>query len=203
MKTLQIAPGLVVDEAMHAVAAAGLALHAPELGPLSWQRFAAPSGWWLVPDGSGQLSKAELTLTEDRDRTVKINVWYAPDIRGADGAPCPHSHPWPFESKILLGGYTEDRYILDGSQVRAETGREHVQGTANLVGRDLYHEVAELHTAPGATMTLMLCGRGERGAWGHLDPATGTVAPPQRDPLFPARLRALNPHRGPAVVEQP
>ncbi|MFJ2778322.1 hypothetical protein [Kitasatospora sp. NPDC087315] len=44
-------------------------------------------------------------------------------------------------------------------------------------------------------MTLMLCGRGEHGTWGHLAPATGTLTPPQRDALFPERLWALNPHR--------
>lgn len=195
MQTTEIAPGLCLTEALYDVAQTGVAAHAPELPPLTWDVFTAAASWWLVPDGSGRLSKAELTLTEDRDRTVKINVWYAPDLRGPDGAPCPHSHPWPFESKILLGGYSEDRYVLDRGQVLAELGREHVQGDTNTVGRDLYHEVAALHTAPGATVTLMLCGRGERGAWGHLDPATGTVAPPQRDPHFPAHLRALNPHR--------
>ncbi|MEV4975557.1 hypothetical protein [Streptomyces scopuliridis] len=190
-----IAPGLTLTDALYETAAAGVAAYASDLAPLAWEQFAAPMSWWLVPDGIGRLSKSEFTLTEGRDRTVKINVWHAPDIRGTDGAPCPHSHPWPFESKILLGGYSEDRYVLEDGQVRAETGREHVQGAANTVDRNLYHEVTGLHTAPGATVTLMLCGRGERGTWGHLDPTTGTVAPPQRDPRFPKHLRELNPHR--------
>ncbi|MBY8887267.1 hypothetical protein K7472_20830 [Streptomyces sp. PTM05] len=195
MDPVLIAPGLTLTDVLYETAAVGAAAYAADLAPLTWEQFISPMSWWLVPDGSGRLSKAELTLAEGRDRTVKFNVWYAPDLRGPGGVPCPHSHPWPFESKILLGGYTEDRYVLDGGQVRAETGRKHVQGTANPVGRDLYHEVVELHTAPGATMTLMLCGQGERGTWGHLDPATGSVTPPQRDPFFPERLRALNPHR--------
>ncbi|MCA1217396.1 hypothetical protein [Streptomyces sp. 8L] len=194
MQTIEIAPGLRLTETLYDVAQAGVATHAPDLA-LTWKQFIAPMSWWLVPDGSGQLSKAELTLTEDHGRTVKINVWHAPDIRSADGRPTPHSHPWPFESRILVGGYTEDRYVLDGGQVCAEKSREHVQGTANVIGREVYHEVTALHTAPGATVTLMLCGRGERGAWGHLDPATGAVAPPQRDRRFPELLRALNPHR--------
>ncbi|MFJ5740118.1 hypothetical protein [Streptomyces microflavus] len=43
--TIQIAPGLVVNDAMHVVAATGLAIHAPEPEPISWQRFTAPTGW--------------------------------------------------------------------------------------------------------------------------------------------------------------
>ncbi|MGW7521809.1 hypothetical protein ACWGJ2_40215, partial [Streptomyces sp. NPDC054796] len=191
MDPVLIAPGLTLTDVLYETAASGVATYASDLAPLTWEQFTTPTSWWLVPDGSGRLSKTELTLTEGRDRTVKINVWHAPDIREADG-PLPHSHPWPFSSKILLGGYSEDRYVLVDGQVRAEIGREHTQGTANTVGRDLYHEVTGLHTAPGATVTLMLCGRGERGAWGHLDPATGTVAPPGRDPRFPEHLRALN-----------
>ncbi|MEW1630484.1 hypothetical protein AB0387_24320 [Streptomyces sp. NPDC089173] len=189
-----IAPGLTLTTALYETAAAGVDAYATDRTPLSWEQFTAPMSWWLIPDGSGRLSKSELTLTEGRDRTVKINFWHAPGIRGTDG-PLPHSHPWPFESRILAGGYSEDRYLLVDDQVHAETGREHRQGSANTVDRDLYHEVTELHSAPGATVTLILCGHGEQGTWGYLDPATGILTPPQRDALFPERLRALNPHR--------
>ncbi|MEU6355956.1 hypothetical protein ABZ896_42710 [Streptomyces sp. NPDC047072] len=48
---------------------------------------------------------------------------------------------------------------------------------------------------PGRTMSLMLCGRGERGTWDYLDPDTGRRIPAAPDPSFSARLRALNPHR--------
>lgn len=194
MDPVLIAPGLTLTTALYETAAAGIDAYAAGLAPLTWEQFTAPMSWWLVPDGSGRLSKAELTLAEDRDRTVKLNVWHAPDIRGAEG-PLPHSHPWPFESQILTGGYSEDRYLFVGGQVRAETGREYGPGSTNTVDRYLYYEVTELHSAPGATVTLMLCGHGERGAWGHLDPATGTLSPPQQSGLFPERLRALNPHR--------
>lgn len=195
MDPVLIAPGLKLTDALYETVAAGVAAYAGDLAPLTWQQFTTPTAWWLIPDGTGQLSKSELTLTEERERTIKINVWSAPDIRGTD-APLPHSHPWPFEARILLGGYSEDRYVLDGGgRVHAEMGREHTQGTANVVDRSLFHEVTGLHTAPGATATLMVCGRGERGTWGHLDPATSTIAPPQRDPRFPEHLRALNPHR--------
>ncbi|MDT9683137.1 hypothetical protein RND61_13795 [Streptomyces sp. TRM76323] len=134
-------------------------------------------------------------LAESQNYTAKSNIWYAPDLRSRDGAPTPHSHPWDFESRILLGGYTEDRYVLTGGRVHPDLGVEHEQGTTNSVRRPIYHEVRELHTAPGATVTLMVCGQGERGKWAHLDPATGLTTPPERDPHFAARLRALNPHR--------
>ena len=194
MDSVLIAPGLTLTEALYETAAAGIAYYAQDL-LLSWQEFTAPASWWLIPDGTGRLSRAEVTLTETRTRTVKVNIWFAPDLRGPDGTPCPHSHPWPFESHILHGGYTEDRYVLDHGQVRTEAGRQHTRGTTNTVDRTLYHEVTGLHTAPGETVSLMLCGRGERGTWGHLDPANGVVTPPQRDPHFPENLRALNPHR--------
>ncbi|MYV56465.1 hypothetical protein [Streptomyces sp. SID3212] len=195
MQTTEIAPGLLLTEALYDVVQAGVTAHAPALPPLTWQAFTQPDGWWLVPDRNGRISKAELTLREDRDRTVKINMWYAPDLRGPDGAPRPHSHPWQFESKILLGGYTEDRYTVHSGVVRTDMGTEHNQGDANRVDRSLYHEVRGIHTAPGHTVTLMLCGRGERGAWGYLDPATGHHTPPHPDPQFTAHLNALNPHR--------
>jgi hypothetical protein len=194
MDPVLIAPGLTLTETLYETAAAGVATYAPDLAPLSWGQFTAPTLWWLVPDGGGRLSKSELTLLEDRDRTIKVNIWHAPDIREVNG-PLPHSHPWPFESRILVGGYTEDRYVLRDGRVSVEMEREYTKGTANVVDRAVYHEVVGLHTAPGATVTLMVCGRGERRAWGHLDPATSTVTPPQWDPRFPENLRMLNPHR--------
>jgi hypothetical protein len=79
-------------------------------------------------------------------------------------APAPHSHPWDFAAHVLLGGYSEDRYTPDGDSVRADRGVEHVVGGVNSVGREVYHEVTEIH-APGATLSLMVCGRRERGRW--------------------------------------
>ena len=68
-------------------------------------------------------------------------------------------------------------------------------GGVNSVGREVYHEVTEVH-APGGTLSLMVCGRGERGRWGYLDLATGLHRAAAPDPGFGERLRALNPqHR--------
>ncbi|WP_172387344.1 hypothetical protein [Streptomyces sp. MNP-20] len=192
MESIRVAPGLVLGEAQYVTAAAGVAAHAPALAPLTWEAFVRPLGWWLVPDKDGELSKAELTLRENRDRTSKINLWFLPDLRSA--RPFPHSHPWTFSSQILAGGYSETRYSADGGHVDV-TEMEHMQGATSTVDRRLYHEVTALHAAPGGTKTLIVCGPGKRGAWGHLDLGTGRHVSPEADATFPLRLKALNPHR--------
>lgn len=190
---IEIIPGLVLDEAMYKAAAAGIAEYAPELEPLTRERFTTPAEWALIPDECGVLVKAEMVLNRSREATRKINVWFAPDLRGG-GQPQPHSHPWAFTSRILLGGYTEDRYSLAGDQVRTEYNVAHDFGTANEVPKSLYHEVTEIHGEPGRTLTLMVCGYGTRGDWGYLDVTSGAHVPIQPDPDFSARFRAFNPH---------
>ncbi|MER8002966.1 hypothetical protein [Streptomyces sp. NPDC095613] len=193
MKRVTISPGLLVDEALHEAASEGIGLYAPNCAPLTWDRFVAPAGWWLVPDETGDGYKAECVLEDTQDRTIKINLWFLPDLRGGQKAQ-PHSHPWDFHAHVLLGGYNEDRYVPDGGTVRAERSVEHQAGAVNRVPIDVYHEVTQIHD-PGRTLTLMVCGRGERGRWGYLDINTGTRVPVQPDPKFAARLRALNPHQ--------
>ncbi|MEV0442979.1 hypothetical protein AB0I84_15700 [Streptomyces spectabilis] len=192
MEPIRVAPGLALTETQYVAAATGIAARAPDLAPLAWEAFVRPLGWWLVPDTDGELSKAELILREDRDVTVKINLWFLSDLRSTH--PCPHSHPWTFSSQILAGGYSETRYSVDDGQVDV-TELQHSQGTVNAVDRRLYHEVTALHAPPGGTMTLMVCGPGERDTWGYLNPDTGRHVPPAADDTFPTRLKALNPHR--------
>ncbi|MCI2422492.1 hypothetical protein MOQ72_34200 [Saccharopolyspora sp. K220] len=78
--------------------------------------------------------------------------------------------------------------------MRAQLGVEHRAGGRNDVPRSVYHEVIEIHE-PGRTLSLMVCGRGERGAWGYLDTSTGLHTPTSPDPDFKAKLRQLNPHQ--------
>lgn len=61
-----------------------------------------------IPDGKGEAFKTELVLERSEERTVKIQWWYADDPRKD-----PHNHPWSFQSEILSGGYTEDRWTFD------------------------------------------------------------------------------------------
>ncbi|KOT62926.1 MULTISPECIES: hypothetical protein [Streptomyces] len=185
-------PGLTINESMYEAAVAGIAAHASDLA-LAWERFTAPTSWWLIPDESGLASRAELTLRETQQSTIRINIWMRADLRGPGGTPLPHSHPWSFESHILMGAYDEDRYRLtDDGQVHSHTGVTHQGGTTNRIDRAVYHEVRHIH-APGATLSLMKCGRGERGAWGYLDLAAGRHLPAAPDPCFTAKLKALNP----------
>ncbi|MER5301358.1 hypothetical protein ABT039_18050 [Streptomyces lasiicapitis] len=193
MASIEIGPGLLLDDVLFGAAEAGTATHTPHLAPLTWETFTAPSGWTLVPDDCGNGYKAELVLLSIRTATVKINLWFAPDLRG-DQQPAPHSHPWDFNAHVLLGGYSEDRYIPDGAgAVRADHGVEHCRGGINTVPREIYHEVTDIHE-PGRTLTLMVCGPGERGRWGYLDTTTGQHRAPGPDPGFSARLKAINPH---------
>lgn len=195
-----IAPGLVLDETLYGVAAEGVLHHTPDLAPLTWETFTTPRRWWIIPDTDCLGYKAELTLHTDHARTIRLNRWYSPDLRGGQ-QPRPHSHPWPFDAWLLSGGYTEDRYELNQAElhqmqpsVREQLNVEHRAGDRNPVPRSRYHEVTHIHE-PGDTLSLMVCGPGEPAAWGYLDVSTGQHTPAAPDPDFDAKLRQLNPHQ--------
>jgi hypothetical protein len=195
MRTHMITPGLAVTETMYQAAAAGITHHVSLGAPLTWERFTAGGDWTLVPDDAGRLYKAEYVVTNTPAQTVKVNAWFGPDRRGGE-RPMPHNHPWAFDAHILLGGYEEDRYHLANGTVRDNLGVVHREGGTNAISREVYHEVTGLRPDyDGHVLTLMVCGRGQRGTWGYLDIDTAehTLAAP--DPAFTARLAALNPHR--------
>src|SRR6266536_3253646 len=83
--TLEVIPGLVLDEELFAAAAEGLATHAPDLPALTWAEFTDPRRWWLVPgpdndaDGNPLAYKAEFVVIQNGEVTIKINIWYRPD----------------------------------------------------------------------------------------------------------------------------
>lgn len=191
-----IAPGLTITSHQFETAAAALDVHAPDV-TLTWEAWTTPARWGLVPDeDTGRMYKAEFTLQDHPDGLLRrINLWFEGDVRGK-GRPRPHSHPWPFRAHVLTGGYSEARYVLDDGDVRQEHA-DHRPGDANTLPRELFHEVTELHDAPGRVLTLMVSsGPGVRGGWGYLDPDTGHYdpAPPPSD-AFARAWRALNPHR--------
>lgn len=193
-QTTQITTGLTVDADMYEVAHWGILREHPTAGALAWERFTDPAHWWLIPARDGTASRAEFTLREDTTKTVKINVWFAPERPREKGKPQPHSHPWNFRSHILMGAYYEDRYTLEDGRVHSEHGIGHQLGEVHKMPKTVYHEVTGVWD-PGRTLSLMVCGPGERGRWGHLDPDKGEHIPAKRDPQFLAKLKALNPHR--------
>lgn len=195
MSTVEVIPGLVLDEEMFEAAAAGVADLAPDLAPLSWETITSASRWLNIPDDCGELSKSEMTLLNTAERTVRLNVWRRADLRGGE-KPMPHNHPWQsFTGHVLLGGYAEARYELDpAGGVLAELDVQHASPAANVVGHDTYHEVSAVH-APGRTVSLMVCGRGRRGDWGYLDVDSGEHKRLQPVKDFAVMFAALNPHR--------
>jgi hypothetical protein len=186
-----IIPGLAIEEEHFELAAAALSEHAPHRA-LTWEAFTRPTNWWLVPDPGGKPYKAEFELIKTKQRTIKINIWFAPDLR-RDGTPQPHNHPRDFNAFTIAGGYEESRFARRGSTVDSIT-RTHSAGDVNAITRAEFHEVVAIHD-PGRTMSLMVCGEWVRGSWGHLEPDTGRVQlnDPAVDPGFNDRLYAINP----------
>lgn len=73
-----------------------------------------------------------------------------------------------------------------------------VAGGSNELPLNVFDDVTRIH-APGATLTLMLCGAGRQEAWGYLDPETGRTYDNEPDPGFRDRLLALNPRMRPSA----
>lgn len=195
MRTVDVLPGLTLDETMFETAAEAIASRLPDLAPLTFDGFTDTARWSNIPDDEGLLSKSETVLMRGRHLTVKLNVWFREDLRGGR-APMPHNHPWDtFTSYVLAGGYDEHRWHVDPVGNIVETlGIEHRGPTSNLVAHDVYHEVAAVHE-PGRTMSLMVCGSGRRGDWGYLDLDTGAHHAIQPIKNFAEMFAALNPHR--------
>ena len=105
------------------------------------------SGPVHIPDPDGRVYKTDLVLFSSPEKTVKLVFWY-----GADPRPAPHTHPWPFTSYILRGGYVEDRYTLTGEYI---SSHNYTAGDVNVCPVDVAHRVVVVR--PG-TVTKMVCG---------------------------------------------
>lgn len=214
MKRITVAPALVLDDEMFELSRVALDQRAPEqVAGFTWERFVARESWVLVPDvehPDEPFYKAEFVIKQGAPylQTIKLNVWRSPDLR-KDGAPMPHSHPWPFKGHVLLGGYEEDRYLASNDHLLAEphsswslgqvdqtAGFVHQAGDVNDISLTTFHEVTRI-LEPGRTLSLMDCGLGIKEGWGYLNPDTGQYTPNKLSPIdarFKPLLLDRNPH---------
>lgn len=191
-RPFQLTPHLTLTHELYRAALLGMARHVPDLPALSWEDYCS-ADWLLVGDvGTGQPYKAERVLTRERQRTAKLNIWLAPDLRDGQ-APKPHNHPWVFDAHVLTGFYGEDRWTVRDGIVSPREQVFQQAGQTNHIERDIFHEVSAIGV-PGATETLMVTGPGE-GPWGYVDLATGAFEQAAWTAEMDELERALNPHR--------
>ena len=147
-----------------------------------------------IPDGKGGAYKTELALIRTPERTEKIIWWHDNDPR-----PEPHNHPWRFESTILSGGYTEDRWWVDenGELQKATIVYRANERNINVCEKNIFHVVRDVQPK---TTTKLLCGKASpNNEWGYLDLSTKEYFQAERDPNFIDYLREINPHMRPKV----
>ena len=139
-----------------------------------------------IPDiVDGGSYKSELVIERNVDSTTKILWWHKDDPREE-----PHNHPWYFESEILSGGYTEERFTLINGIIEKST-KEYREGDINIVPANVYHNVTKI--LPN-TVTKMKCGSlVDGGKWGYLN-NDGEFSASTTDPVFLDKLKEMNPH---------
>src|SRR5687767_5409352 len=157
MTVIKVAPALELDTEMYELAREALSEYAPDkVENFTWERFVTRESWFLIPDvehPDEPWYKAEFVIKNEApwSQTVKLNVWRSPDLR-RDGAPMPHSHPWPFTGHVLMGGYEEDRYSVEHADLLADPysfsnvglgnvaqGVLHQAGAHNLIDLVTFH----------------------------------------------------------------
>ncbi len=141
----------------------------------------------LIPGPDGAPFKAEAKRDGVEPGTLeRFTVWIDGDPRED-----PHDHPWPFESLIVTGGYTELRYRRqeDGSYLFIGEFT-YTAGDRVLVPAGDAHVVYDV--LPGTT-THMFIGKlvAGPGDWGHVVNGRWEKNVPSRD--FLERLTALKP----------
>lgn len=146
----------------------------------------------LIPGLNGEPYKAEKVRAGVESGTLeRFTVWIADDPRSD-----PHDHPWPFESEILTGGYSEHRYRrqADGTYTFVGTFRYRTGDTVTMPAGDAH---VVYNVLPGTT-THMKIGHLTAGPrdWGHIvtNHETGTMVhvPNATGSMFLAHFRALN-----------
>lgn len=118
-------------------------------------------------------SDGEVYLFRRRLVQTPLTAVYLHDIEKADELPDLHSHPFPFVSIILRGGYTELTASPEGTDIGPIEQRTHMRFDVNVFPRG----IKKVHTIIGAlpgTKTLVLTGR-RRDSWGWFVDGEGLV----------------------------
>lgn len=119
-------------------------------------------------------SDGELYLFRRRVFQLPWIALYLHDIeQGDDIQDALHSHPFPFASVILRGGYTELTASPEGTDIGPISQQIHMRGNVNIFPRG----TKRVHTIISAlpdTKTLVLAGR-RRDSWGWFVDGEGLV----------------------------
>ena len=138
---------------------------------LAWARRKLADVDRVIPRGDKQPYLERKFLFRSRFLTVYLHRFVAPDV-GVD----PHDHPWPFLSVVLSGAYSE--LVYDHLNLRAAPRNVH-RRAGDVIYRpaEWTHRIVDI-TAPGDTITLVICGP-RRYHWGFwVLPKSGDTAPP-------------------------
>lgn len=118
-------------------------------------------------------SDGEVYLFRRRLIQFPLFAVYLHDIELADELPDLHSHPFPFASLILRGGYVEHVAHPQGTELGLVELRSHNRWDVNIFPRG----TKKVHTIVRAlprTKTLVLTGR-RRDSWGWFVDGEGLV----------------------------
>lgn len=145
----------------------------------------------FIPGNNGAPYKAESKRDGVEPGTLeRFTVWLDDDPRDD-----PHTHPWPFVSTILSGGYRERRYRKVDGIWRCIGERIYSVGDFVAMPADEAHVVFGVW--PGTT-THMKIGQLTAGPrdWGHIieaeDAALQQFVPATATPEFLATMAILN-----------
>lgn len=142
----------------------------------SWSTAALHGHWWVRAAMECIASdKAQLITSRDNTVVYMLRCWLSPPqpttagqhakyesgnavllhwILQPDDIPHLHNHPWEFTTRILAGGYVEER---NGKGLMAE--RTYNPGRFAMAGLGDFHRIASHHAGPGDPHT------GQGGSW--------------------------------------
>jgi hypothetical protein len=130
-----------------------------------------------LPDFEGGSWATEWAYVRSAEQTRKFRFWRRPDPN-----PLPHNHPWKnpltgvsFISQIIFGGYTEDVYRFDGTELHCQT-TVYRAGDVNVCFYDGFHVVRDIEE--GTFTHFITQPIVDGNVWHYLDTETGKLIDP-------------------------